>query len=108
MKTEKEIAKDIKALVESYIKEGNNTAEVDELKETIEYMVYTISTLLKGGIALLEDTKKNGLTLNQLEAEGYVRACLTIKNDFKAWNHILDDAISKQDAQDEEDSKEED
>ena len=99
MKTEKEIAKDIKALAEKYAGESNGTMEIADLKHTIEYMVDVIFSQLYNGKALTEDAKTNGLVLNQLEAEGFTRACLAIKNEFSQWNDRLKAIVKKQDGE---------
>lgn len=96
MKDEKEIAKDIKALAEKYAGENNDETEIADLKSTIDYMVNVVFSQLYNGKSLAEDAKTNGLTLNQLEAEGFVRACLTIKNEFSQWNDILSVVVKRQ------------
>ena len=96
MKSEIEIAKDIKALCEGYVKNADRENEIAHLKETIEYMVHEVFNLLSGGRDLVESCKQDGMTLNQLEAEGFVRACLTIKSEFEHWDDYLSGVIKNE------------
>lgn len=62
--------------------------EICELKEALHHLAHTINSQLQEGQEILKDFKEQGLSYGGIEAEGYVRACLTIKNFCKEWNGI--------------------
>ena len=66
-----------------------------ELKETINYMTDILLQQLEYGQNSIQDCKDNNLTLNQLDSEGYTRACLTIKNIFSEYNSMLSKLLNK-------------
>jgi len=68
-----------------------------ELRDIILFMVRTILDQEKTGRGIMNDMKNSGLILNQLEAEGYVRACLTIKNELMNYNEWLSNLVKEED-----------
>ena len=98
MKTEKEIAKDIKALAKKYAGESNGATEILYLKRTIDYMVGVVLEQINHEQSLLDEAKENDLTLTQLEAEGFIRACLTIKEEFYNWDDKLSAVVKEKEA----------
>lgn len=65
------------------------------LKETINYMTDILLQQLEYGQNSIQDCNNNNLILNQLESEGYTRACLTLKNIFSDYNDILYKLLNK-------------
>lgn len=57
---------------------------VEEYKEWIEGLDETIAYLEKDAKEIVEDNKKEGLTINAIEGEGFLRGILTLKNQIVA------------------------
>jgi tRNA isopentenyl-2-thiomethyl-A-37 hydroxylase MiaE len=95
MRTEKEIAKDIKALVERYAIESGSETDKFELKSMIMYMIHVVENELFHAKQVLEDAKEMGLSITQIETEGYVRACLIIKDEFNRYSDELSAMIKE-------------
>lgn len=66
-----------------------------ELKETINYITDILLQQLEYGQNSIQDCKDNNLILNQLESEGYTRACLAFKNIFSEYNSMLNKLLNK-------------
>ncbi len=63
--------------------------EKDKLKRTISYIVDVIETQVKSAKLYQKDCLEDGLTWNAIEGEGYLRACLTIKEEISAYDDTL-------------------
>ena len=62
------------------------TSDESTYAEKFDNLVYELERLIDDSVALLNDYKSQGLTFNTIEAEGYHRAMLTVKeliNDIK-------------------------
>ena len=76
------LTKELKTLIDKQVElrvreiKGN----VKEYKDFLEGFKETLDRFEIDGKTLLEDMKENGLSLNQAESEGFLRAVITIKN----------------------------
>ena len=62
------------------------TSDESTYAEKFDTLVYDLEQLINDSMALLDDYKSQGLTFNSIEAEGYHRAMLTVReiiNDYK-------------------------
>lgn len=55
---------------------------LEELKENVEWLGEELSSEVEQARLLYEDMKNNDLTLGTSEAEGYLRACITLLNSY--------------------------
>ena len=60
------------------MKRDEKDLKIVDLEHTIEYFISSVIGGINSSRRLVEDSRVNGLTLNQLEAEGSLRACLSI------------------------------
>ncbi len=60
--------------------------------------VYQVVTTINGEIKYAEEAyqvyKDKGLIFSAMEAEGYLRACLTIKDELSEWHENFRDAFN--------------
>ncbi len=60
--------------------------------------VYQVVTTINGEIEYAEEAyqayKDKGLIFSAMEAEGYLRACLTIKDELSEWNKNFREAFN--------------
>jgi hypothetical protein len=64
-----------------------------EINADVHYVVTTINGEIKYAEGMCEAYKSKGLLFSAIEAEGYLRACLTIKESLSEWNESIDEAF---------------
>ena len=72
-----EISIQIHDLIERAVEEQNTN---QEYKESLESFIQNSNYFLEEARDTLEDFKSQGLSINTIEAEGYLRAVLTIQS----------------------------
>ena len=58
--------------------------DVQEYKEWIDGLDETLTFMLDNAREMISDAKEEKLTVNQIEAEGYLRGIITIKNQIES------------------------
>lgn len=84
MKTDNKEAEQFLAVCESLkgLIDGEvirRASEESSYRDKYEDLLYELNGLINNSEALVEDYKSQGLTFNTIEAEGYHRAMLTVK-----------------------------
>jgi hypothetical protein len=73
----KEISEQIQELIEDEVAKQNTN---QECKDRIESFINTFDYMIEEARETLEDFRSQGLSLNTIESEGYLRAFLTIQS----------------------------
>ena len=99
MASKKELAAELQKLIYRYSAKGKAVSEAAELKAALAYCVSTVLRLEHTGRALQKDYKRDGLSINAVEAEGFVRGCITVKEELTQWSEQLADLVKEEEAQ---------
>jgi hypothetical protein len=73
----KEISEQIQELIEDEVAKQNTN---QECRDRIESFINTFDYMIEEARETLEDFRSQGLSLNTIESEGYLRAFLTIQS----------------------------
>jgi uncharacterized coiled-coil DUF342 family protein len=73
----REIAIQIQELIDEEVENKNKN---QEYKDELESFIYRFEELLLEARDVVEDFKSQGLSINTIEAEGYLRGFLTIRS----------------------------
>ena len=57
---------------------------IQEYKDCVDGIDETISFMLENAKEIIKNSKEEGLTVNAIEAEGFLRGIITIKNQIKS------------------------
>jgi hypothetical protein len=64
------------------------------MTDDVYQVVTTINGEIKHAEEIYQSYKDKGLLFSAIEAEGYLRACLTIKNELSEWHESFREAFS--------------
>ena len=73
----KEISSQIQELIEDEVSKQNTN---QECRDRIESFINTFEYMIEDARDVVEDFRSQGLSLNTIESEGYLRAFLTIQS----------------------------
>lgn len=96
MASKKELAAELQRIIDRHSVDGKAANEITELKAALGYCVNVVLHQERTGRALHKDYKREGLTANAVEAEGFIRGCITIMNELRDWSPVLSDVIRKE------------
>ena len=67
---------------------------IQEYKDWVEGLDETISSMIKDTKDMIKDSKKEGLTVNGIESEGFLRGLITVKNQIDSDKQWISDSCS--------------
>jgi len=76
----------IQSLIDAEVKVALAKQGDSKYEEKWDDLIYEIDSLEKHARMLYEDCKGNGLNFNSIEAEGYLRGLITVKNYLEELN----------------------